>query len=508
MEGSEIHKSIPEFHNDNGFFQNPGKFLDFSRKNDMMSRSSFFNSMAFSLLNGAEKVLMARKSLKMSTSFNGIKQQLSPLENEEDMNLNSEPHEVYSVQENENVCGNSKYPRQFDDTTDDNDGYIDVPKVVNCPSGGYNDFPLNFLAFLALLVLKSVGFQISLLVRFFTLPIWLSYIFFMFFMFPFQTVMQFKEHLMKKLLGMLGDFYAAVTSFICDRFIPEKSIVNLGRRFGLAFFWSIYVCFMLLGLLVSGFVIGGLNMRLLVEEPIQTTKTLNFDYTKASPVAFVPITSSPGVDVPSALFSADSIEAAQRAGARFIPYNHKLQLTITLTLPESEYNRKLGVFQVRVEFLSANGKVIATSSYPCMLRFKSQPIRYVETIFKSVPLIAGFQSESQILNTNVRDFTERYEPTACFKVILEQRAEYQRGAGIPEIYDASLALESELPQMKRIIWHWRRTIFVWISIMSFLTELVFVLIFFRPLIIPRGRPETASAKKDYHRNKISWYKSW
>ncbi|MCD7470890.1 hypothetical protein HAX54_011092 [Datura stramonium] len=188
-------------------------------------------------------------------------------------------------------------------------------------------------------------------------------------------------------------------------------------------------------------------MRRLLEEPIESTKALNFDYTKTSPVAFVPLAST-GLSTP--LISKLKIED------RPIPYNHKLQLTVSLTLPESEYNRKLGIFQVRVDCLSANGKVTATSSYPTMLKFKSQPIRLVETAIKSIPLVTGFQSEVQNLKLFINDFTEGFEPTTCFKVVLEKRAEYQpQGAGIPEIYAATLHVETELPQIKKIIWIWK-----------------------------------------------------
>ncbi|KAJ0046148.1 hypothetical protein Pint_04811 [Pistacia integerrima] len=248
-------------------------------------------------------------------------------------------------------------------------------------------------------------------------------------------------------------------------------------------------------------------MRFLVEKPFQATEILNFDYTKSSPVAFVPIMSYPGIDNPSSLIVNDNIKAAKDASSPAIPYGHKLQLTVSLTLPESEYNRKLGVFQVRVEFLSANGKVTASSSNPCMLQFKSQPIHFVQTILKSAPLIAGFQSESQILNIKMNEFREGIEPTARLKVILEQRAEYKSGAGIPEIYAASLAVESRLPQLKRIIWYWRRTIFVWASFMMFLVELVIVLVFCRTMIIPRGRTKIVHDKKGSPLSTISWYKS-
>ncbi|XP_052291701.1 seipin-2-like [Citrus sinensis] len=278
-------------------------------------------------------------------------------------------------------------------------------------------------------------------------------------------------------------------------------------RLGWGFFWSMFVCFMLQGVLASGFLFGGFLMGYLLEKPIQVTETLNFDYTKTSPVAFVPIMNHPGMGNPSSLIVKDNVKAGKDASPRAIPYNHKLQLTVSLTVPESDYNRNLGVFQVRVEFPSANGKVTGSSSYPCMMKFKSQPIQFVETIIKRAPLIAGFQSESQILSIKMSEFTEGLEPTACLKVILEQRAEYLAGAGIPEIYAASLSLESELPQFKKIIWNWRRTIFVWISFMCFATELLIILAACRSMIIRKGMLKIAYAKKSSALNIIPWYKT-
>ncbi|CAL8150719.1 unnamed protein product [Prunus armeniaca] len=188
------------------------------------------------------------------------------------------------------------------------------------------------------------------------------------------------------------------------------------------------------GILASGFVLSGFVMKHLVQNSIKTTETLNSDYTKSSPVAFVPLMSSSGAH-----------------GDRVIPYNHKLQLAVSLTMPESEYNHKLGVFQVRVQFLSANGIVTASSSYPCMLRFKRGPIRVIETFLRSAPLIAGLQSETQVLDIKMSDHIEGLGPTACLKVILEQRAEFQSVAGIPQIYAGSLVLQSEIPQLRRAI---------------------------------------------------------
>ena len=156
--------------------------------------------------------------------------------------------------------------------------------------------------------------------------------------------------------------------------------------------------------------------------------------------------------------------------------------------------------KVRVDWLSASGKTLSSSSHPCMLKFRSEPIRFLLTFLKVAPLVAGYISESQTLSLKFRGFTEGDVPTACLKITIEQRAEYRPGAGIPEIYDASLILESELPLLKRIIWYWRKTIFIWISIMSFMTQLLFTLVCCRHVIIPKARPRDGSASSSTTRN--------
>lgn len=224
-----------------------------------------------------------------------------------------------------------------------------------------------------------------------------------------------------------------------------------------------------------------------MEEPIHVEEMLNFDYTKLSPVAYVPVGSIDGVNCGEDCKDKNEV-------MRIIPPRHRLQVIVGLTLPESEYNRNLGVFQVRVEFLSASGKSLASLRRPSMLQFKSEPVRLLLTFLKIAPLVAGYVSESQTLNLKFRGFTEGDVPTACLKVTIEQRAEFRPGAGIPEIYDVSLILESELPLFKRIIWYWKKTIFIWISMMSFTIQLLFTLVCCRPCLLPKARLRDVSAR--------------
>ncbi|KAF7840365.1 seipin-2 [Senna tora] len=190
-------------------------------------------------------------------------------------------------------------------------------------------------------------------------------------------------------------------------------------------------------------------------------------------------------------------------GERIVPARHKVQVTVSLLVPESEYNRNLGIFQVRVDFLSTNGKTIARFSQPYMLRFRSEPIRLALTFLKLAPVITGYISETQTLNVKMRGFIEKENvPTSCLRVTLEQRAEYRSGAGIPEVYDAYLVLESELPFLKRIIWQWKMSIFVWITMVAFIFEVIFVLLCCRPIILPRIRRRGASVNSATTQNNL------
>lgn len=140
-----------------------------------------------------------------------------------------------------------------------------------------------------------------------------------------------------------------------------------------------------------------------------------------------------------------------------------------------------------MDFLTSNGKVLSSSRRPCMLQFKSNPIRLFSTFLKAAPLVTGYTSESQKLKVDLRGFSEGFIPTACLRVIIEQRAEFHPGGGIPEIYAASLTLESELPFMKRMLWYWKTTLFVWVSMTLFTMEFLLALLCCKPLIIPRLR---------------------
>ncbi|XP_074267751.1 seipin-2-like [Silene latifolia] len=339
--------------------------------------------------------------------------------------------------------------------------------------GEIDDGQFRLLGFITELLIKSIGFQFNLLIILLRFPFSALYYGLMIYMNPFYVIGLGRSYLIKRLIGLC--------------FKDHKSWINIGFQIGWGLLWCCYVCSVLVSMLVLAFVVGGLMMRLyVVEEPFQLKQPLNFDYTKSKPQALVSITSCRSDE-----YGEKVNEVSVGGSGRVILPNHKLQATVTLVVPESDYNRNLGIFQVRVDFLSENGKSLASISHPCMLGFRSEPLRLFLTFFKIIPLVAGYVSETQTLTLKFRGYTESLVPTGCLKVAIEQRAEFGTGGGIPEVYDAFIHVESELGFLKRILWSWRKTIFVWLSMMLFVLELLFTVLCCTPLILPRARRRTS-----------------
>lgn len=149
--------------------------------------------------------------------------------------------------------------------------------------------------------------------------------------------------------------------------------------------------------------------------------------------------------------------------------------------------------KVRVDFLAVDGKLLASARRPSMLHFKSQPIQLLSTFLKLPTILYGLASETQELKIQFKGFAEPAAAssgntrTSCIKVTIEQQAKLQRGAGIPVIHSASLTLESQQPGLKRLIWYWRKTLFVWFSMTMFTTELFLVLLCCSPIIVMSRR---------------------
>ncbi|KVI00952.1 seipin-2-like [Cynara cardunculus var. scolymus] len=363
-------------------------------------------------------------------------------------------------------------------TVNGDEGAIDDSVTVDSSNPGS-----SFLFILAGLVIKTIAFQTSLLVGLISFPLWLMYSSYMFLIDPFSIIRRGRSYIKKRISRFLKFCYGNLKWVLNIWIKRNRSTWKFCMQIGWGLLSSAFVGIILVGLLVMGFVISGALMKYILEQPIQKIEQLSFDYTRDTPMAFVPIMSCPE---PLCLDCNEKIRFGNAAQSRVIPLDHKLQATVSLTLPESDYNRNLGIFQVRVDFLSSNGKPLLSTIQPCMLPFKSKSLRLLSTVFKLAPLITGYSSESQTIKIKFSGHTETKVPTSCLRVVMEPRAQFASRGGVPEIYTSYLKLESKLPLFKRILWSWKATIFVWTSMVMFTVGLLFVLVIIVPWLWPRG----------------------
>lgn len=219
--------------------------------------------------------------------------------------------------------------------------------VDSIASLGESSASSSLLVTIAGLILKAIGFQFNLIFTSIWYPISFLYNIYMFIVDPFRIVKRGRQYLWRKLFDLLSLALKSVSPLVSDWFKEYDPIWKLVSRCGWGLLWSIYVCCILCGLMFFSFLTSGLLMRILVEKPIQIKESLIFDYTKNNPVAFVPILSCYG-----ALCGVNCEgrkEIPMILGSQVLPVNHKVVATVKLTMPESDYNRRLGMFQVMIE---------------------------------------------------------------------------------------------------------------------------------------------------------------
>ncbi|KAI3459142.1 hypothetical protein Pfo_015805 [Paulownia fortunei] len=232
-----------------------------------------------------------------------------------------------------------------------------------------------------------------------------------------------------------------------------------------------YVCMVLVIVMVVAAVLGVGLVRAWVEEPVYVRESLQFDYADAHPTA---------------VFSFGN-----KAG---VPVGHTLYVSLLLLMPESDYNRDIGIFQLTAELISVGGDLIAKSSHPCMLQFRSWPIRLMRTFLMGIPLLLGITTETQVITFPILKHREAsYPRTEEIRITLIPRA---GTAALPQFYDAEVLIKSRPPWAKELVYRWKWTFYVWTTLYIFVL-LVMVLVFFlKPLIFPVMATPLAKSEQD------------
>ncbi|XP_068664960.1 seipin-1 [Aristolochia californica] len=236
------------------------------------------------------------------------------------------------------------------------------------------------------------------------------------------------------------------------------------RKLGVGLAGAVYVCLLLLMVLVIAVALAAGLLWFWVEEPVFLREPLHFDYTQFHPAAALTLGGSVG-----------------RRKLLF-PAGHTFDVSIVLLMPESDFNRHIGVFQITAEVISVTGEILERSSQPCMLRFRSPPIRLARTFIMGVPLVLGITGETQEITVKLLKYKELGNPrTEAIRIRLQPRA---GTSSLPELYSSEVRVKSQLPWRKELVRKWKWTFYVWTSVYIYIVLLIILVYWFRPLIFP------------------------
>lgn len=174
------------------------------------------------------------------------------------------------------------------------------------------------------LVFRSIWFLTRSLVNISASPLWTVYHIYMFVTDPFSIKKRIHDYVIRKALRLWYPVSRTVVRYVYERLKEQKIIWKLAKQLGWGVLWGLYVLMVTCVLLVIAVFVSGKMVKHVVVRPVSFKESLNFDYTRESPISFVSID----------------------GGLPLIPQNHKVQVGVTLTMPVSDYNRNLGMFQV------------------------------------------------------------------------------------------------------------------------------------------------------------------
>lgn len=121
--------------------------------------------------------------------------------------------------------------------------------------------------------------------------------------------------------------------------VVQGSIILL-RKVYFGFLGAAHVCVVLLVLLVVAVILGVGVVQIWLEEPVLMKERLYFDYTEVRPTAVFAFDGDDGVECHKHLGHF------KKQQHQSVPGGHTFYVSLVFLMPESDYNREIGVFQV------------------------------------------------------------------------------------------------------------------------------------------------------------------
>ncbi|XP_013784538.2 seipin-like [Limulus polyphemus] len=179
-----------------------------------------------------------------------------------------------------------------------------------------------------------------------------------------------------------------------------------------------------------------------------------------------------GVEVCS--FPSASVPLVSRVQDHLLKRGQSYKIYLEIEMPESEVNRNLGMFMVKLNLYSVTGEVVSSSYRSGLLKYKSNLFRVIHTFFYMPLLLLGARQEKQMA---VITFFENYQEHPE-KPAVNAYVEIQ--SKVIQIYSATLKIHADFQGLRYFMFYWPViSAFVGISTNIFFLSLIAFLSWYR-----------------------------
>jgi hypothetical protein len=156
--------------------------------------------------------------------------------------------------------------------------------------------------------------------------------------------------------------------------------------------------------------------------------------------------------------SLDTEVSIMSQKARLLQPKQEYFFDVVLTLPESDTNRKLGMFTVEVELKANDERMLATVSRSSMLPYESSFLSFARQFFFIIPYLVGALSQARTVSLKCFDrFTESFEYPLRFieiRLVAQSPANHLHSAASIQVINAELHIGKELNKLQTIMKEW------------------------------------------------------
>ncbi|GAQ77597.1 hypothetical protein KFL_000010460 [Klebsormidium nitens] len=265
----------------------------------------------------------------------------------------------------------------------------------------------------------------------------------------------------------------------------HTTISKVGR--GLAA--SAMTAVVLLGLFLTAVPIYLTLLRATLPKVTDVKEPLFFDYRLPQPAATMPLL-PPELRTKAYAYAAE--DKPVKKFPRVFQPGQLYDVTVRLELPDSEQNVQVGIFQVTVQLLSVRDDVVATTTQPAMLHYRSPLVKLARLLAMAIPIVFNFVEERQVLTlTMLKGYQEGPLPVIAVRVLIEPSAGRPPELGLPQIYSAEAEVRTRLTGLAALLYNWRFTSFVWGPFVIFMWELAVAVLCCPGLVLPGFLRKTA-----------------